>query len=145
MEDMMRQILAREFSNKKNPWNPEWPEQMSMDELIGQVISGENRVPMYVLTNRSHYYGAACMLYPKLLKCIGEGLDSNFYVLPSSVHELIILQDLGMEDAATLMDMVKEVNATEVKEEEVLSDSVYYYDREKEGLSILRREVFAMQ
>ena len=148
MEDMMRQILAREFTefqNKKNPWDPEWPEKMSMDELIGQVISEDQQVPMYVLTNQSHYYGAACLLYPELLKCVRETLKSNFYVLPSSVHEVIILQDPGMADVETLMDMVREVNMTEVKEEEVLSDSVYYYDSEKEGLCVLRCEAVAMQ
>ena len=148
MEDMMRQILAggiSELQSKKNPWDPEWPEKLSIDELISQVIGEDQQVPMYVLTNRSHYYGAAGILYPELLKCIGERLESNFFVLPSSVHELILLRDLGVEDAATLMDMVKEVNRTEVKAEEVLSDSVYYYDREKETLCILRREAYAVQ
>ena len=148
MEDMMRRILGRnfsEFQNKKNPWDPEWPGTMSMDELIGQVIGEEHEVPMYVLTNQSHYYGAACILYPELLKCIGECLNSDFFVLPSSVHELILLRDPGMADAETLTEMVKEVNRTEVKEEEVLSDTVYYYDRDKEVLCILRNESYAMQ
>ena len=148
MEDMMRQILTREFTeyaNQKNPWDPEWPEKMSIDDLIGQVVGEEHRVPMYVLTNQSRYYGAVSMLYPELLKCIGEAMECNFYVLPSSVHEVIILQDLGVEDVSVLMDMVREVNETEVCAEEVLSDSVYYYDREKEGLHILHREAFAMQ
>ncbi len=147
MEDLMREILYRQnypMQHKHNPWNPEWPGELSMDELLRDMIHHGGRAPMYILTNRSRRYGAGCILYPGLLKQIGQEIHSNFYVLPSSVHETILLPDLGLENPEVLLEMVKEVNESEVPEEEVLSDSVYYYDIKKDHLGIVEKEAYAV-
>ena len=64
-----------------------------------------------------------------VLDKIGELLGSDFYVLPSSTHEVILVPDNGNMQTKELEDMVKEVNATQVPPEDLLSDKVQYYDR----------------
>lgn len=94
-------------------------------------------VPMYVLSNRSRVQGASCILYPDILKDFAAAVGGDFYLLPSSIHEVILLPVQGDEDSEAFKRMVKEVNETQVEKEEVLSDSVYYYSREREELCIL--------
>ena len=87
---------------------------------------------IYVATNQSKIFGAAVLLYPRFLEHEAEALGRNFYIIPSSVHEVLIIPAEKIEqDADELLEMVKEVNTTQVSDEEVLSDNVYYYDREK--------------
>ena len=74
------------------------------------------------------------MLYPHVLSHISKILRKNFFVLPSSIHECILVPDLGQYSREELAKMVKEVNQTQVEEEEILSYQVYYYDRQKEKL-----------
>ena len=73
------------------------------------------------------------MLYPHVLSHIGTLLKRNFFVLPSSVHECILVPDLGHYTRFELMKMVREVNQNQVEEEEILSYQVYYYDPEERG------------
>lgn len=84
--------------------------------------------PMWVLSNRQRIQGAACILYPNLLKQLAERQKSNLYILPSSIHEVILLPDKGMESPMKLKEMISEVNRTQVAPEEVLSDNLYYFD-----------------
>lgn len=96
-----------------------------------------NSVPMYVLSNRSRVQGAACILYPDILKDFAEAIKSDFYILPSSIHEVILLPAQGDEDTEALKNMVREVNESQVEREEVLSDSVYYFDWKQNELVML--------
>lgn len=88
-------------------------------------------IPMYVLSNQLKINGAACMLDEKLLLSFAEDIDSDFYILPSSVHELILIPQRGIEDPCSLERMVKEVNISEVAVTDILSDHVYRFSREK--------------
>ena len=92
---------------------------------------------MYVLSNKARVQGAACILYPGILKDFAAAIRSDFYILPSSIHEVILLPAQGEEDREALKQMVREVNASQVEREEVLSDSVYYFDREQNKLQVL--------
>lgn len=105
-------------------------------ELSGEVASESHQKEelMYVLTNEEKYYGAAVLLYPHVLSHIGTLLKRNFFVLPSSVHECILVPDQGHYTRFELMKMVREVNQNQVEEEEILSYQVYYYDRKREAL-----------
>ncbi len=89
---------------------------------------------MYVLSNTRRNYGAACILYPDKLKEIATYLDSDYYVLPSSVHEVIIIPEQEYLVKEEMEKMVCEVNETQVSEEEILSNKVYCYHRESERL-----------
>lgn len=86
---------------------------------------------MYVLTNRLRNFGAATILYEDRLKIIHMCFGENFYILPSSIHEVILLPESQAMDKSELSKIVKDINETQVKEEEVLSDIAYYFDGEK--------------
>ncbi len=91
---------------------------------------------MFVLTNTSGVNGAACMLYPKPLKSFGQKIKRDFFILPSSVHEVLLVpasEGLKKED---LTEMVREINKTEVSPNEVLSDIVYVYDHSADNLKM---------
>ena len=74
------------------------------------------------------------MLYPGVLKAFAEKLEQDFYVLPSSVHETILVPAGKGTDKDTLREIVTDINRTQVAEDEVLADSVYYYSRSKDQL-----------
>ena len=88
---------------------------------------------LYVLTNSSRVNGAACILYDNLLKKFATVVHSDLYILPSSVHEVIIVPKKNAFDKSELADMVREVNEQGVSQDEILSDNVYEYNR-KNGL-----------
>lgn len=94
--------------------------------------------PMYIITNKHNLYGAACILYPDVLDKIAQKLGSDFYILPSSLHETIAVpaEGLDINQAKGLKAMVSAINQSELKPEEVLSDNVYYYCCEKHKLSM---------
>lgn len=83
---------------------------------------------MYVFTEKDKQYGAIGFLNKERLKEFAEKIGKSFYILPSSIHKLLLLPERSGLNAVELKQMVCEVNRTQVSEEEVLSDSVYYYD-----------------
>lgn len=105
-------------------------------EEIGEGLQ-ENR--LYVLSNQRKVNGASVILYPELLKRIYDGFSGNYYVIPSSVHEVLVLKEKGEEDEEYLNYMVTEVNEYQVEPEEILSGHVYYYSGER-GLCMCRKE-----
>ena len=85
--------------------------------------------PMYILTNNNRSYGAGVICYPDLLESCAEKLEDDFYIIPSSIHEVIIVPSQADVSLNFLSDMVREVNQTQLAREEVLSDHAYFYDR----------------
>lgn len=92
---------------------------------------------MYILTNRSKRFGAAEILDKRTLRMIADKVGDRFIVLPSSVHETIVLPPKDEEEYRRLADMVREVNDTDVDVEERLSYHVYVYSRDEEALQIV--------
>jgi len=114
-----------------------------LEELVGgefldegMSIREEMLIPMYVVTNKNRHMGAISIMYPGILAELAQKEDSNLFLLPSSVHEFIVLADTG-QDTEDLRKMVREVNESKVAEEEILSDSVYYYDKISEKIELL--------
>jgi len=92
---------------------------------------------IYVLTNEQIDNGVATMLYPGILKQIGERLDSDFLIIPSSIHELIIMKINGISmDVQQVNEMICEVNEVQVSEEERLSNHAYRYHRDTNCFTI---------
>ena len=85
----------------------------------------------YILTNMEMKYGAAMITQPEVLNKLEQLFPEGFYVLPSSVHEVLIVPDNGEMEPKMLGEMVREVNKNEVERQEILSDRVYSYDKEK--------------
>lgn len=88
-------------------------------------------VPMYVLSNKSRVEGAACMLYPNLIQDFADAIGSSFYIIPSSIHELLLLPAKEDRESREIKSMICEINDTQVSTEEILSYSLYFYDREE--------------
>ena len=85
---------------------------------------------MYVVTNEEGFHGAAAAFYPDFMDNAAKELGGNFFILPSSVHEMLFLPDDGHMNVSELRDMVTSINATEVAPADRLTDSVYHYDAE---------------
>lgn len=101
------------------------------DVLETQELSSYD---MYVVTNTTKNFGASSILYDGLLQKISKKLKGNFFILPSSIHELIIIpQNLVSNDKNELVKMVRTINENEVAIEDILSDNVYEY-RQDVGL-----------
>lgn len=98
-------------------------------QILGTYDEDFQPLPMYVLSNQSHFNGAAVLLYDDVLRDFAHSVEENFYILPSSIHEVILVPANGITSKASLELMVKEINQQEVPPVERLSDHVYYYDR----------------
>lgn len=83
---------------------------------IDQGEREEREEVMYVLTNEYGIFGAACLLYHQVLEAFSEKIESDFYILPSSVHEVILVPKKDEIKSKRLKTMVKEVNETEVSD-----------------------------
>ena len=94
----------------------------------------EENPSMYVLSNADKLNGAAALLDSKTMEDISEKLGGDFIVLPSSIHECIVLPVNEGMDRHTLEAMVQDVNAGQVAPEERLSDHVYMYDSQEKEL-----------
>ena len=88
-------------------------------------------VNLYVLTNLRGINGAACMLYPQVLKEFAEKLGEDLLVLPSSIHEVLLTPaNLTISYSYDeLNEMVKSINQSDVPAEDCLSDHIYYFSR----------------
>lgn len=109
----------------------------SMEEEPAGNNDAESTVPVYVLSSRKRLQGAACMLYPDLLRKIADRMDSSYYIIPSSIHELLLIPAAGFADRDELKAMICEINDTHVAPEERLSYSLYGYDRKENKVEIL--------
>lgn len=121
------------FENMETVINNILPENVSLrDETLPHP-----HIDMYILTNRRKCYGASEILDRNTLRMVAEKLGDGFIVLPSSVHETIMLSPKDGTGYEKLAEMVKEVNDTQVCEEERLSYHVYVYSRDEETLKIV--------
>ena len=123
------------------------PILQSMDEMMLSIFNEEGHATnlldenvdfgfrshdmLYALTNVEKQYGASMITQPEVLNKLEQLFPEGFYVLPSSVHEVLIVPDNGEMEPKMLGEMVREVNKNEVERQEVLSDRVYSYDKEK--------------
>lgn len=103
-------------------------EGFCFDDYIAEFADS---VPMYVLSNKSRVEGAACMIYPDLIKDFAEALGSSLYIIPSSIHELLLIPVTNANEIQDIKNMIREINDTQVKMEEILSYSLYLFDKEK--------------
>ena len=119
----------------------------NINTAITEVLSGErfdtneavHMEPdiLYVLTNRQLFCGCSCILYPNILEFFAEKIGMGFYILPSSRHEVLLTPEYG-KDPHSLTQIVRDINRTQVAQEDFLSDNVYYYSRETKEISIIQ-------
>lgn len=95
-------------------------------EMFG--IPDDTEEMMFIATVPDKNSGAGVLAYQDFMDQAAEKIGGDFYVIPSSIHEILLVPDNGEVQAEGLKEMVQEVNATEVSPEEKLSDNVYHYD-----------------
>lgn len=146
MSEVIESIIRRDIDKYIGDFNPdEWSEftgddidlnrEDAMMDFLKEIDEME-QIPMYILSNSNGINGASTILYTNVLKEFAISQDSDFYILPSSIHEVILvpyIKDLSIE---SLKEMVLNVNETQVPEEEVLSNQVYIYRRSTNTIEI---------
>ena len=91
---------------------------------------------MMMLTTSSMLFGASTLFYPDMLASLADQLDGSYFILPSSRSELIIVKENESIDPKELQNMVYNVNRSPlVSDNDFLSDSVFYYNKQKDCLS----------
>ena len=134
--DMWNQTTDTLYQTAQYNMRRSMPELLvSIPELFREMTGvklDEKEVRMYVLTNKEKLYGASAMLYSDEMGKLAAHLDSDLLILPSSVHEVLLLPDEQDRNYIFYHQMVEEVNTTQVEPEEILSYSLYRYNR-KEG------------
>lgn len=120
---------------------------MTIETVVKHILPGiafpkkdgnaSHDMDMYILTNHRRRFGAAEILDKKTLRMVADKVGDGFIVLPSSVHETIILPPKDATEYEGLAAKVREVNDTQVDAEERLSYHVYVYSRDEEMLKIV--------
>ena len=106
--------------------------------------TGEMNGDLYVLTNKNKTLGAATMLYPGVMEKITEKMKAPFYIIPSSVHEIIIVPKTLNMTLSEIRQMVRLVNKEAVSQEEFLSNNVYCYDSKTREIRMMHED-FAVE
>lgn len=107
----------------------------SMQEVMASMMGMEMEAPapgepvLMVATTEGAFMGASVIQYPGFMDMAAEQLGGDFFVLPSSIHEVLLLPDDGNADFHELESMVQSINEAEVAPADRLSDNVYHYDK----------------
>jgi len=148
MEEVIKGLLQEEFTSNTED---DFPEDLFMIsdivkpiESIGSQFKLNNQSrsnnitnkqhKMFILSNQKGINGASCMLYEDVLCKFASQINSDFYILPSSIHEIILIPYQKDMKKETLTEMVKDVNRTQVAQDEILSDKVYLYSKEQNAI-----------
>lgn len=105
------------------------------EEFMDAVLFYSTKIPMYVVTNDIKMDGAIAIASKEAMEKVHETIGEEFYIIPSSRHEIIALPESVVTDTKNVKALVEEVNATEVSREDKLSDSIYHYTT-TEGVQI---------
>ncbi len=91
---------------------------------------------LLILTNENKINGSSCVFYPDALQTIAQKLDSDLFIIPSSIHEVLVMRRIDNISIEELNNLINFVNTSEVSASEVLSDHVYIYNRDERSLSM---------
>ncbi len=105
---------------------------------LSSMLASYADIKAFVVTNKERKYGAVTLLYPGKLEEIGRQIRSDYYILPASIHECIVVPVGESSSPEELRQMVESINRQVVSKDEVLSDNVYIYERGKKSLKIAR-------
>ena len=112
---------------------PDMMKKMDCDrdtaEMIFEALDSSD-VKMYIVTNKNKYFGASVILDTQFMNRVVDSIGDNFFVIPSSIHELILIPDDENISVSELENMIAEVNATQLEAEDILSNHPYRYSLE---------------
>jgi len=122
MEDVLTELLLEDMKNEEAV------------PLIKEAQDTSN--PMYVLTNDIGINGAACMLYDDILSEAAKKIGSDLIILPSSIHEILLVPRDSEISLKEFVEMVSDINETTVEPEDRLSNQVYLYSLENNSITL---------
>ena len=125
-KDIEETIYEKDYRYEENCRMPS--PQVVAEGVMNNVIKREDLLEMYVLTNQQKLNGASCILYEHVLREFALSIERNLYILPSSIHEVILVPAYPDISKRQLSKMVQEVNIQELEMDDILSDHAYYYD-----------------
>lgn len=135
METLIENLMdIADAPNLNHPDQQFIPDMVKDSSFLDASFLPHENGSMYVLSNQSKLFGASCILYQNLLKKISDHFSSSLYILPSSIHEVIIIPSNDCSSLSQFTQMVQEVNETQLSAEEILSDHAYYYDESKKAI-----------
>lgn len=85
---------------------------------------------LYMMTNRMKVYGATTMIYKDVMKALSQRVGENLFIIPSSVHEVMIVPEKSV-DLKFLLRTLSENNRLYVEQREILSNNIYFYHRSR--------------
>ncbi len=139
MQSVLKQVLGE--SADRSDGRQETIGNIGEPEGLSSILSGTGGIPgIFIMTNKKGLNGFAAVLYPGALKDAADMIGKDLYVMPSSVHEAVLVPAGSFAGASRLAGIVREVNASCVAEEEIVSDSVYFYDRKERKLCMAGEE-----
>ncbi len=112
-------------------------EENEITVKAAKEFSENTPVKMYVMGNKVKLNGACVILYERALASFAEYVENDFYILPSSIHEVILVPASEDVNEQALLSLVREVNENSVTEEEWLSDNIYKYNRSEETIEMI--------
>lgn len=136
MNDVLKEFMRKDFMGMDLDELPDGDDTKAFLESLLEESMEEDSLPMFVLTNDCNMNGAAVLFYPGIKEQIAEQLGGDYFVLPASIHEVLVVPDQGNIDYIELKDMVNEVNQTQVAPEEVLTGEVYSYNKVSRQLNL---------
>ena len=133
-ENMQKDIYIKSLTNQVE-------DMLFAKNSPDEIEKIESANDLYVLSNTGKYHGAGIVANKEILKKVAEQMGCDFTILPSSIHEIIIVPDKYAELAniskKDLCKMVQEVNDTTLKQEEKLSDNIYHFDSKEKKIEMI--------
>ncbi|MCF0151038.1 MAG: hypothetical protein HUJ80_06495 [Firmicutes bacterium] len=126
---------ALEFAPRNRPATLQ-PLEEVIARMLGEDVPQADSLPAYVASVQGAFMGAAAVLYPGFLQDAAALLGGSFYMIPSSVHEMLLIPCSEEADPKLLHSMLCNVNKYEVEEEDLLSNTLYRYDAEKDAILV---------
>lgn len=139
MEDIIEEILRQDFATflGNEPGDELTPDMADMvEDMFLQMHQDGPGPKMFVMSNTAGINGASSLIYKDAIHTFAMEQECDFYILPSSIHEVILIPYDPFLSQRELKRMVQEVNGTQVADEEVLSDRVYTYCRNENRIQL---------
>ena len=109
-------------------------------EFLTELYSyAQSDIDIYVLTNQNHINGSTAMIYNQILSDFSARMKDDLYLLPSSIHEILLLPSHYCTNEEELLELVHDANRTVVNEQDFLSDSIYRYDRHENRVIMIKQ------
>ena len=157
VEDLTEKLLyslAKKNTKKIFPFKSERIEETmsrmmrrwgATDKDVENSFAGMDEVPakerVYVISNEYEFFGANALLYTDVLKKVVKNIGTDCYILPSSVHDLVILSTETFSESSKLISLVRETNSEHVRTSDRLSDSIYKYSIENGSIERVEDQV----